>query len=1156
MDAIDVSGFGLVRLRAGNVYVTPNSFYAPDGTTAPSIQRGVDAASAGDTVNVEAGTYAENVVVGKSVTLKGANVGVNPITGTRGAETIVEPGLNSSYDTDSIFVVEANNVAIDGFTIQGSIASPPHGQSAGFTLTSGVTVYAAAGVSNSANINTGGSSPSTFDIFGLTVQNNIVQDFTQVGVDGDTSDGTPSTGNTIADNLINDIPNNGQGGYYGEGVIIYDNFYADVTDNKLTKVRTGIQTGNNYLSAGAYAPSISDNTVSAYVKGVYYNLQYESASTFTVSDNTITQADATVSPAYNVGLLIQSIQSSVQASIQGNNVSGFLYGVEFAGNNTTNTVTVQGGTLNDNTYGVWDTNNDYFYPANYNTTAALDGVAITNSTTAGVWVDSTSPNSSGQYDTTDATTLSILDGTSITGNPVGLLVDGAHSLASLQQSTLSGNATGVSVEAGGALTSATQNFIHNNTGAGVSVAATAGAIGPVTDNDLSGNGGPGIDNLTSTVIDGSLNWWGDASGPTAASNPGGTGVGVSTVVDYSPWLTTGTDASLVTPGFQGDFSQLTVNPGSPRNPAQVTAGTANLQEGVDDVLAGGTVTARQGTYAENVTISKNLTLAGVPGSPPTAIVHPSSGDGITISSPATNVTIENLLVTGAANGVTATGSGTIGGGAVTLQNLVLNGNATGFSASNLTTLNLDNVPLMSNSTQGGSISNVGTVNDTPSTGSSGVTVTITGATLLSGGNQSIAYTGVAFLNVTGSGGADTFNVTPAASTTITVHGGLPTPPASPGDALNVGLSGASNPVLNDTYSSSSGYSGSWTFGNRAAVNFDGIETLSPSGPEVAVLKTSGELDLLTPGTNATVEISPAGSIRAVVATMDASFNNDIFAISELPGYAGTLWEYSDASGWKEISSGSFAQISATTNASGQAVVFGVLADGSLWEQNPAGAALNAAWTQLSPAGTIQSVSAVTDSTGAVVAVAISNLPGYAGTVWEHTDASGWQYESSGSFTQVSADLNASGQAIIFGMLSDGSLWEQDPAGAGLNVDWTGAVGREQRAERDGRRRRRRGVRDRNEPQCLPTNSVGSDAAVVHRDGRVGQRHGNAGTGRGVRRHDGRIAVGVFAGLPGQSLRGDPVGRRGVHRGGAAHPVVGAGRPARSASKGALACAAG
>jgi hypothetical protein len=332
------------------------------------------------------------------------------------------------------------------------------GQSAFFALVSGTTVYAAAGISNSSNVNTGGSSPSTTNISGLTVRNNIIQDFTQLGVYADTSDGTVSTGNFITDNVIKDVPNNDQGGYIGEGVLIYDNFYADVTGNAISNVRTGIQTGNNYLSAGSFAPSISNNTVSAYVKGIYYNLLYGSASGFTIADNTITQADGSVSPAYNVGLLIQSIQGSVQSDITGNDVSGFLYGVELAGNNTTNTVTVHGGQLNDNTYGVWATNNDYFYPASFNTTAALDGVTITGSTNAGIWEDSTSPNSSKVFNTTNTVSLAISGRTAVTGGAVGLKMSGGLTAIAgdtLNDTTFTGQ-TGLYIDL-------TQGAVHGST---------------------------------------------------------------------------------------------------------------------------------------------------------------------------------------------------------------------------------------------------------------------------------------------------------------------------------------------------------------------------------------------------------------------------------------------------------------------------------------------------------------------------------------------------------------------------------------------------------------------------------------------------------------------------------------------------------------------
>ena len=59
-----------VAVVPGNAYVTAASFAAPY-TTAPSVQRGVDASSAGNTVHVGPGTYAENVVTTVPLTVEG-----------------------------------------------------------------------------------------------------------------------------------------------------------------------------------------------------------------------------------------------------------------------------------------------------------------------------------------------------------------------------------------------------------------------------------------------------------------------------------------------------------------------------------------------------------------------------------------------------------------------------------------------------------------------------------------------------------------------------------------------------------------------------------------------------------------------------------------------------------------------------------------------------------------------------------------------------------------------------------------------------------------------------------------------------------------------------------------------------------------------------
>ena len=76
-----------------------------------SIQAAVDAASDGDTIVVGAGSYSEDVVVDKAVTLQGANSGT-PGTGMRLAESTLDGSFRIGADVDG--------VTIDGFRIDGS----------------------------------------------------------------------------------------------------------------------------------------------------------------------------------------------------------------------------------------------------------------------------------------------------------------------------------------------------------------------------------------------------------------------------------------------------------------------------------------------------------------------------------------------------------------------------------------------------------------------------------------------------------------------------------------------------------------------------------------------------------------------------------------------------------------------------------------------------------------------------------------------------------------------------------------------------------------------------------------------------------------------------------------------------------------------------
>jgi hypothetical protein len=81
-------------------------------TACKTINAAVAKAPTNGTVYVAAGTYPEHVAVNKSVTFKGANVGVAG-NGSRGAESIVD-----GTDTGAPFAITANGVTINGFTIK------------------------------------------------------------------------------------------------------------------------------------------------------------------------------------------------------------------------------------------------------------------------------------------------------------------------------------------------------------------------------------------------------------------------------------------------------------------------------------------------------------------------------------------------------------------------------------------------------------------------------------------------------------------------------------------------------------------------------------------------------------------------------------------------------------------------------------------------------------------------------------------------------------------------------------------------------------------------------------------------------------------------------------------------------------------------------
>jgi putative cell wall-binding protein len=105
---VDVGTLGFVRVKAAEVFVTANSFR---GTDTPSIQRGVDAATAGDTVHVASGTYTGNVSLSKNgLTLRAGTFHAANVSGavTIAADDVTVQGLRISSTGDSGVIVSGN----------------------------------------------------------------------------------------------------------------------------------------------------------------------------------------------------------------------------------------------------------------------------------------------------------------------------------------------------------------------------------------------------------------------------------------------------------------------------------------------------------------------------------------------------------------------------------------------------------------------------------------------------------------------------------------------------------------------------------------------------------------------------------------------------------------------------------------------------------------------------------------------------------------------------------------------------------------------------------------------------------------------------------------------------------------------------------------
>src|SRR5436190_18726170 len=95
---------------------TPNDGVGLNPSPYLTIQKAINCANNGDNIHVAAGTYTENLTLGKSVTLLGAQAGVDG-RGVRGAESILVPTVPAVRTL--LLITGSAGAVIDGFRFNG-----------------------------------------------------------------------------------------------------------------------------------------------------------------------------------------------------------------------------------------------------------------------------------------------------------------------------------------------------------------------------------------------------------------------------------------------------------------------------------------------------------------------------------------------------------------------------------------------------------------------------------------------------------------------------------------------------------------------------------------------------------------------------------------------------------------------------------------------------------------------------------------------------------------------------------------------------------------------------------------------------------------------------------------------------------------------------
>ncbi len=619
--------------------------YATADGPFPSIQSAVNVASPGDTIMVATGTYRENVVVNKELTVMAASVPVVDAGGTPG-------------DSDVIGIkITTNNVTVDGLTVINARGTDSVGiavaKDVRGTTIHGCTVYdcnngislseTGSGAANVIDQNTiyniyndsgyagigiviWGNNAANNDNF---ITNNEIHHIARWGISlGSSNPACISANNTISGNNIHDnslTSSVGVGLLYANSNTITDNTISGnqigigLNNGSSNNIVTGNTISNNKDIGIAFYNASNGNTVTGNtVENNTVGILLENASdSNTVEDNTVSSNTwcgiaVVASSNNNIGGNTLSLNNPAGVRIE-NGSSGNTVGGNTVQNSSQTGILLENvgssNTVEDNTIsgGAWagidviaSSNNTFAgntvsnNPANIRIRNASSGNMVTDNTvensSIGIFLENAGGNNIIENNTASSSTWGGISVVASNNNTIrGNILSNASANIRLEGAssgnTLENNDVSLSGGPNIIVDASTNNSISSNNisgGGWGGVQFVNGATGSVHFNNILGNSPAGVINDTGVNIDATNNWWGANDGPSGYGP--GSGDAIYNNVLYDPWLVLKTNANPTGIIVGGADTSLITADMTINSDDQDTSGSGHIPDGTEIIF--------------------------------------------------------------------------------------------------------------------------------------------------------------------------------------------------------------------------------------------------------------------------------------------------------------------------------------------------------------------------------------------------------------------------------------------------------------------------------------------------------------------------------------------------------------------------------------------